>query len=264
VIRIYFIALHPNAGLAASDPLHGEARMDELIRTLIETGILGGLGLAGAVMFPSRFRWKWLLAALALNLAYQALLTRGFWLIPDPFAGADWNWAGKLAAIGGTLMIMSLPAFGFARCGLTLAQGRNWRGALALLLVLSGLFIGLAIGGADGKPDDIETIAFQWTMPGLDEELFYRGALLLALNEAFRPRLDVLGAPIGYGGVLTTFLFGLTHALSYDAGAVGLDLATFAMTGVPALLLVWLRERTGSLLMPVLGHNIANGASTLF
>ncbi len=39
---------------------------------------------------------------------------------------------------------------------------------------------------------------------------------------------------------------------------------TFAMTGVPALLLLWLRERTGSLLMPVIGHNIANGASTLF
>lgn len=73
--------------------------MDELIRTLIETGLLAGLGLLGAAVFRSDFRWKWLAAALALNLAYQALLTRGFWTIPDPFAGADWNWAGKLAAI---------------------------------------------------------------------------------------------------------------------------------------------------------------------
>jgi hypothetical protein len=36
------------------------------------------------------------------------------------------------------------------------------------------------------------------------------------------------------------------------------------MTGVPAFLLLWLRERTGSLVMPVIGHNLANGLSTIF
>lgn len=238
--------------------------MDELIRTLIETGILAGLGLLGAAMFRSGFRAHWLVAALVMNLAYQTLLTRGFWLVPDPFAGADWNWAGKLAALAGTLAVMSLPAFGWARCGMRLDQGSRWRGSLLLLLVLAGLFFWLAVSSADGKPDSAETIAFQWTMPGLDEELFYRGTLLLALNEAFRPKANILGAPIGYGGVLTTVLFGLTHALSYEAGAVEIDAMTFALTGVPALLLLWLRERTGSLVMPVIGHNIANGASTLF
>jgi hypothetical protein len=238
--------------------------MDELIRTLIETGILAGLGLAGALVFRSGFRAHWLVAALALNLVYSALLTRGFWMIPDPFPGADWNWAGKLAAMAGTMIVMALPAFGWKRCGMTLDQGPRWRGALLLLAVLAGLFFWLAISSADGKPDSLETIAFQWTMPGLDEELFYRGTLLLALNEAFRAKTNALGAPIGYGGLLATVLFGLTHALGYKAGAVDFDLMTFAMTGVPALLLLWLRERTGSLLLPVLGHNIANGASTLF
>lgn len=238
--------------------------MDEFIRTLIETGILGGLGLAGALVFRSSFRWKWLAAALALNIFYQALLTRGFWMIPDPIPGADWNWAGKLAALAGTLAVMSLPAFGWKRCGMTLNQGRRWGGALVMFAGLSLLFFGLALSGADGKPDDLETIAFQWTMPGLDEELFYRGTLLLALNEAFRARTNITGAPIGYGGLLTSILFGLTHALSYEAGSLDFDLMTFAMTGVPSLLLLWLRERTGSLLLPVIAHNIANGASTLF
>lgn len=236
--------------------------MDELIRTLIETGLLAGLGLVGAVFFRSSFRWRWLVAAIALNLVYQALLTRGFWLIPDPFPAADWNWAGKLAAIAGTLAVMALPAFGWKRCGMTLDQGPGWRGALVLLAVLGGLFLCLAVSPADG-PDDLETIAFQWTMPGLDEELFYRGTLLLALNEALRPKVTVLGAGIGWGGLMTTVLFGLTHALSYEAGAIDFDLMTFAMTGIPALLLLWLRERTGSLLMPVIGHNLANGLSTI-
>ncbi len=238
--------------------------MDEFVRTLIETGILAGLGLVGAAVFRSSFRWKWLVAALALNIFYQALLTRGFWLVPDPFTAADWNWAGKLAAIAGTLIVMSLPAFGWKRCGMTLDQGPRWGGAIVMFAGLAVLFFGLALSGADGRPDSLETIAFQWTMPGLDEELFYRGTLLLALNEAFRAKTNALGAPIGYGGVLATVLFGLTHALGYKAGAVDFDLMTFAMTGVPALLLLWLRERTGSLLLPVLGHNIANGASTLF
>ncbi len=238
--------------------------MDELIRTLIETGILAGLGLVGAVLFRGSVRWKWLMAALVLNLAYQALLTRGFWLVPDPFTAADWNWAGKLAALAGTLAVMALPAFGWKRCGMTLDQGPRWGGAIVMFAGLAVLFFGLALSGADGRPDNLETIVFQWTMPGLDEELFYRGTLLLALNEAFRAKANALGAPIGYGGLLATVLFGLTHALSYKAGAVDFDLMTFAMTGVPALLLLWLRERTGSLLLPVLGHNIANGASTLF
>lgn len=36
-----------------------------------------------------------------------------------------------------------------------------------------------------------------------------------------------------------------------------------ALTGGPALLLVWLREKTGSLLLPVLLHNFANSISLL-
>ncbi|MFN7164467.1 MAG: CPBP family intramembrane glutamic endopeptidase, BDIM_20840 family [Hyphomonas sp.] len=238
--------------------------MDELIRTLLETGILAGLGLAGALVFRRSFRWRWLVAAILLNFVYQALLTRGFWIILDPFPDADWNWAGKLAALAGTLAVMSLPAFGWKRCGMTLDQGPRWGGAIVMFAGLAVLFFGLALSGADGKPDSLETIAFQWTMPGLDEELFYRGTLLLALNEAFRARTNLPGAPIGYGGLLATVLFGLTHALSYKAGVADFDLMTFAMTGVPALLLLWLRERTGSLFLPVLAHNIANGASTLF
>ncbi|MCA8900140.1 MAG: CPBP family intramembrane metalloprotease [Hyphomonas sp.] len=236
--------------------------MDQLIGSVIETGALALLGLAGALLFRRSFSARWLVAALALNLVYQFLLTRGFGLVPTPFPQADWNWAGKLAAFAGTLGIMALPAFGLRRCGVTLSQGPHWRGALVLLAVLAGLFTWMAVSAADG-PDDLETILFQWTMPGFDEEFFYRGTLLLALNEAFRGRMNVLKAPIGYGGLLSTVLFGLTHALSYSDGAVGFDAFTFAITGVPALLLLWLRERTGSLVMPVIGHNIANGMSTL-
>src|SRR5690606_186112 len=102
------------------------------------------------------------------------------------------------------------------------------------------------------------------TMPGIEEELFYRGVLLLALDQAFRARWRVLGVSIGWGGVLSSVAFGLIHAFAYRAGDASFDLSTFLMTGGPAVLLLWLRVRTGSLVAPVLAHNLVNGAFVIF
>ncbi len=45
-----------------------------------------------------------------------------------------------------------------------------------------------------GNPASGEDIAFQLTMPGLEEELFYRGILLFALDQAFTGRRRFLGS----------------------------------------------------------------------
>lgn len=241
--------------------------MDSFIGSLIEIGLLAAVGLIGAIFMRKDFRVSWFIGALVIALIYNALLTRGFRLIPVLIPGG-WNWTGKLLSLAATLAIMSLPGLGWKRCGFTLDQGKHWRWPLGVLVVLCGvllcgILIARAISWWDGT-DDLETIAFQWTMPGFDEELYYRGTLLLLLNEAFRPKVTVLGAPIGYGGLLTTFAFGLAHAVSYKAGVVDFEWMQFAVTGFPALFLLWMRERTGSLLMPVFAHNYINGIFTLF
>jgi len=100
-------------------------------------------------------------------------------------------------------------------------------------------------------------------MPGLDEEIFYRGVLLLMLNEAFGRPVRVLGAPMGWGAALTALAFGLTHALGYQDGGFTFDWAPMATTGLAGLLLVWLREKTGSVLLPVLLHNYGNAVFML-
>jgi membrane protease YdiL (CAAX protease family) len=166
-------------------------------------------------------------------------------------------------ALAGMLIIAALPMMGYRRSGLTLSQNSGFKPALLALLVLSAICFYFAISGADGR-DDWETIAFQWTMPGLDEEVFYRGVLLLAMNEAFRGRVSVLGAQIGFGGLLTSVLFGLAHGLSFEEDAFAFNANMFLVTGIPSLLLLWMRERTDSVLLPIIAHNIANGASTLF
>jgi membrane protease YdiL (CAAX protease family) len=52
--------------------------------------------------------------------------------------------------------------------------------------------------------------------------------------------------------------------LFYGNDGVSFDAAAFAMTAGPALLLLWMRERTGSLVVPVFAHNVVNGVFVLF
>jgi membrane protease YdiL (CAAX protease family) len=87
--------------------------------------------------------------------------------------------------------------------------------------------------------------------------------LLLMLNEAFGKPVKILGAPMGWAAIVTSVAFGLAHALGYENGAFTFDAMTMALTGGPALLLVWLKEKTGSLLLPVVMHNFANSISML-
>jgi len=235
----------------------------DVIDACLQAGIVLGLGMAGALYAPRHFRWRWLLAAAGLIVLHDALLLRLYGLLPELVAGAQWNWTGKWLATLAFLAIAALPMFGWRRSGITLAQAK---GAGLGWLVFALLAIGLLAAGVyfgDG-PADAGTIAYQWTMPGIEEELFYRGVLLLALNEAFRARRRVLGIEIGWGGVLSCMAFGLIHAMAYRDGAVSFEWGAFLVTGVPAVVLLWLRERTGSLLAPVLAHNVVNGAFVIF
>lgn len=236
--------------------------LSEIITALGQIGIVAIFGAIGALLFRRDFRAGWFIAALALYVVYDGLLTRLFFSIPNLPPEASWNWLGKTMAIAGMLAIASLPAFGLRRVGLTLRQRPRFGTPLIVFSLLVGLFTCLAMSDASGTAD-VETIAFQWTMPSIDEELFYRGVLLLMMNEAFTRRASILGAPIGYGGVLTSLLFGLAHGFGYSDGGFQFDLMTFAVTGLPSLILLWLRERTGSLLLPMLAHSAANGLFTI-
>jgi membrane protease YdiL (CAAX protease family) len=129
--------------------------------------------------------------------------------------------------------------------------------------MLSAGCVCLPVSASYGR-DAWETVAFQWIMPGLDEEVFYRGVLLVAMNEAFRARILVFGAAIGFGGLLTSVLFGFAHALSFQSGVYVFNSTLFGLTALPSLVLLWMRERTGSLLLPIAAHNVANGVFTLF
>jgi len=226
---------------------------DAIIATLAWVGAVGAVALAGVLLAKGRIGWG----------RVDAVLTRGYGHIPLSFWPSKWNWEGKTLAVVLSLAVASLPVLGWKRVGLTLTQDRKGlRGALILSGLLAALFLGLALY-FPGEGFDIDSLAFELTMPGFDEELFYRGVLLLMLNEAFGRPVRVLGAPIGWGAALTALAFGLTHALGYQDGGFTFDWAPMATTGLAGLLLVWLREKTGSVLLPVLLHNYGNAVFML-
>lgn len=201
---------------------------------------------------------RWLLAAAGLVLLNDLMLTRFYGRLPDLIPG-HWNWEGKLLALAATLVVASLPAIGWTRSGLTLRQA-ELKAPMIVAGLYSLLFVGLALAFPN-EPSSAETMAFQLTLPGLEEEAFYRGVLLLVLSQAFSGRARFLGVDWDWGAVLSCVLFGFAHALGVSHGEVSFEPLSFALTAGPSFVGVWVRLRSGSILLPVAMHNIGNAAS---
>jgi uncharacterized protein len=85
----------------------------------------------------------------------------------------------------------------------------------------------------------------------LPEEAFYRGYLQTALQDAWKSKIRLLGADIGWGLVVASALFALGHFLTEPRPE---RLAVF----FPALLFGWLRARTGGIGAPLALHALSN------
>ncbi|WBH15951.1 CPBP family intramembrane glutamic endopeptidase, BDIM_20840 family [Sphingomonas radiodurans] len=237
--------------------------MDGLVSIACIVAMLFAAGGVIALVRPGSVDWRWLAIAAGLVILNDALLTRGYGLLPELVPDARWNWQGKLLALAATLGIAALPAFGWRHAGITLRQARgSLLSAVPVVLVYCGFFLAIALAFPDDPPSR-ETIAFQLTMPGLEEEIFYRGLLLLALDRAFLSRVRWLGVDWGWGAIVSCALFGLAHAFGYADGSLSFDPIVMALTAVPSLIAVWLRLRTGSVAMPIVLHNFGNAIGLL-
>ena len=224
--------------------------------------ILLMLGTAMGLADRRNFSPRWLLIAALLIAVNDACLTRFYGWLPD-LIGGEWNWQGKLMALAATLVLAGLPALGWHRIGLTLAQTPgSLKAALPVAAAYCAFFVAIALVFGGDKAD-AEAIGFQLTMPGLEEEPFYRGLLLFALDQAFQGRKRLLGVDWGWGALLSCWLFGMAHAFGYSAAGFSFDPVVMALTAFPSLIAVWIRLRTGSLLLPVLLHNFGNSFAFL-
>jgi hypothetical protein len=192
------------------------------------------------------------LASLALYFGLSAL--------PDSVPGERvigdrWNWSGGLLAAGGLLMVAAMlvrrAGFVWPEFGMTWQQREgSWRAvALVALPVLALNYAAMSLSSFRLPGVPLETWLYQASVPGLAEETAFRGVLLALADRAFPTRRTIGRAPLGWGGVVVTAAFFAAHDLSL-ATAIGVLPA--------ALLYLWLRARTGSLVLPIVVHNAWN------
>ena len=167
----------------------------------------------------------------------------------------DWNWSGKIYSLLFSCMVIVGLRIDTASVGLTLTQ-KNLKSSLVAfsLLTLLSFSIGFIF-----KPElpNVETIAFQALMPGLAEEIAYRGiapALLLGLIQSKSGSNDIPWATI----VITGVAFGLWHGIGYSHSKLSFDFMSAIFPLIGGIAYGWLRFNSGSLLLPIIGHGLGN------
>jgi len=182
-----------------------------------------------------------------------------------PFAeDLQFNWSGKILAICLTLLIMaSVPNSSAVEMGLTVRQKTG--SVVPSLLVSVGLCVfawGVTWLVGDARAATTERLLYQATLPGLDEELFFRGLLFALFLRAFANDSGSADGPSWPAMTVVTFLFAAGHALVFQKGSLAFDPIFFGYVALLGFGLLWIRQRTGSLLLPVLAHNVINFGAT--
>ena len=234
---------------------------------LMNGGLIAGafLVLASPALGKRDARGWFLVLVAAVVLDGLASRLGADWPLFRVFAGSHWNWSGKILSFAVMLMfgvaLIASRHFKASDIGLTLQQAPGTAravlfGVLPFLIVMAVL---MAAFFGDSKPPSADTIRFEATVPGLAEELFYRGVVLALFDRMFRGRLRLWGAQLGYGAFATSIVFGLGHGLTFDENLVLHTSLVFGVfTGLIGFFLAWLRLRTKSLVLPVLAHNAIN------
>ncbi len=145
------------------------------------------------------------------------------------------------------LPLLLIPRTLWESYGITL---KNWAKSLKLLVLTSALFLlpfaiaSIALSYSKGfHKIPLSLILIQILGVALPEELFFRGYLQTEIKEMTRNPWKSI--------TLTSILFTIAHLFK---GITPLNVGVF----LPSLIFGYLREKTGSLLAPILFHALSN------
>ncbi|GEM_PF-1498099 len=241
-------------------------------------------------------RWAGLAAlacalhALALALPSWQLLAAMFGFAPVVTTASlthPLNWTGQVAA----LLVSVLFIYGL-RERISAAAGlrRPWPASLRVTAVVVGLVaLAIFVNAYLVRQASVALWGherlFYALVPGIEEELFYRGVLLGLLGPIFSRSIRLPGTYTSWGGLVSALLFGLGHVIKItpihfvisDLLADGhianwprwwllpfyFPPTEFLYPFAMGLFFLWVRERTGSVWVAAGTHCLCNAALVL-
>jgi membrane protease YdiL (CAAX protease family) len=183
----------------------------------------------------------------------------------DSLSTLQYNWLQKFIVFICAILLCKPLGVTPKECGYFLPSSRS---ALLFALLIGTVYAGIDIVGIEEhKVPTVETVLFQLTMPGLQEEPFYRGLLLSLWDKHFGRPIKVLGVNFGLGSVITTAIFTVLHLVFLDENwkvAVNPNVLEWINFIVFSFVMCWLRYKFESVWPCVLAHNFDNGFVKLF
>lgn len=195
------------------------------------------------------------LCIVACYLIYYFALTLQYHFDCFNIIDGRWNWDGKIYGIVCGIAIYFIFRRQFNENNFfTLKQNKEGLKS-ALKVVVAILAIAILGGVVNEKEFNLETLLFQISMPGIDEEIMYRGVLLGLMCSALRTGGAAWRSP---AIIINAVLFGLVHSLTLGDGALQFNSVNFMWTGLLGYGFGYITIKTRSILIPMLTHNLYN------
>ncbi|MFJ1321913.1 CPBP family intramembrane glutamic endopeptidase [Capnocytophaga canis] len=235
-----------------------------MIKILAESFLQVALLLPFAILFlkeKSKISFIRLLIFVGCYVAYQLFLVLPKILAFD-IVESRWNWEGKaLGVICGISCYLIFRRYFRENDFFTIRQNKeNFKPTLvvAVGVVLLSTVVWFLLGKSEF---DMETLAFQISLPGIDEEIMFRGILLGLLASSLKEKTAFVGNP---SVLLTAILFGFMHGLTLDKNyAIDFEPIYFIQTAFAGYLWGWITLKSRSILLAILSHNFSNFLGTL-
>jgi membrane protease YdiL (CAAX protease family) len=224
-----------------------------------------GLTLACTLPFVLIAAWRSRIRRWGLLLFVASLVVLNLALDDIPRVGAfqhlHWSWQESILSTAWPFLLIALvPGISLASIGVTSRFRPGWlkpsivAGSLALAVPAVFFLLGAR------KKLDSGSWAFLLIMPGLAEELVFRGVFQSLLNRIFGKPWRLANAEFSWGLIITAILFAGSN------GLIAVDPQLHARIVLPAaiapfmmgLVSGWIRERTDSVWPSVFGHNLSN------
>ncbi len=175
---------------------------------------------------------------------------------------ANWNWTGKIYAIFvAILFLVFYRKFELKDYFITFKQNTKFikKGILIIFGILT-IQILMNYFLSSQKKWNLETLLFQFSMPGIDEEIAYRGIMLGLLTKILKSKNLILNSAVW----VTAILFGLAHGFSLsNEFNITFNIQPFLRTMIYGLVWGWITIKSGSVLLALISHNLGNVTGNL-